>query len=299
MIDSQTNEIEINKFVSKTINSLKFFLQKNLFYIIFITIIGVVLAYLFIPYSTSYKSKVIISPNYGSVDYLYDEIELINSKINEVDLKFLEKNGISSSISKIEIKPINNIYQFVEENESNFNLLKLFAEDGDINKVSIDEKTSKNYKTHEITINSAKNLLNTHDINKLFNYLNNNKYYNDLRLLSIKNDRDRLLANKNTINLIDQVFSKSNNSNLSTDTKNLVYVNDNNQLNDLLKTKQDLIEDNEKIIKNELLSTDIIKQISKSLNVKSDSESNLKFYLILFPTTLLAIFFILRFIFKK
>ncbi|HBX62355.1 MULTISPECIES: hypothetical protein [unclassified Empedobacter] len=296
-MNSQSSEIEIGALFKNFLQKFRTFLQKNFLFIILLAALGLIVAYFINPILKNYESKVIVTPNYGSVDYLYNEIELINSKISDKDTVFLNKIGITPNINKIEIKPITNIYQFAGESESNFDLLKLFAEDGDINKVADDEKTSKNYKTHQIILTTKKSSIQTSNIDKLLKFLNKNEYYNQVRLIRIENEKQRLGINDGTIKQIDAVFSKVENSTKSEASKNLVYVNDNNQLNDLLITKRELIKENEYIKLNELLSTNIIKKISESLNVQAETKGNL--LKIILPILFIGIFLFIRLIFTK
>lgn len=296
-MNSQSSEIEIGALFKNFLQKFRTFLQKNFLFIILLAALGLIVAYFINPILKNYESKVIVTPNYGSVDYLYNEIELINSKISDKDTVFLNKIGITPNINKIEIKPITNIYQFAGESESNFDLLKLFAEDGDINKVADDEKTSKNYKTHQIILTTKKSSIQTSNIDKLLKFLNKNEYYNQVRLIRIENEKQRLGINDGTIKQIDAVFSKVENSTKSEASKNLVYVNDNNQLNDLLTTKRELIKENEYIKLNELLSTNIIKKISESLNVQAETKGNL--LKIILPILFIGIFLFIRLIFTK
>ena len=296
-MNSQSSEIEIGAFFKKAIYNFKIFLRKNILIILLLIILGIITAYLFSPLLKSYESKVIVNPNYGSVDYLYNEIDLINSKISDKDTIFLNKIGVTSNINKIEIKPIVNIYQFAGESESNFDLLKLFAEDGDINKVADDEKTSKNYKTHQIILTTKKSSVIPANIDKLLQYLNKNEYYNQVRLVKIENEKQRLGINNNTVKQIDAVFSKVEISTNTEANRNLVYVNDNNQLNDLLVTKRELTKENEYIKLNELLSTNVIKKISESLNVQTESKGSL--LKLLFPILFIGIFLFIKLIFTK
>lgn len=296
-MNSQSSEIEIGALFKNFLQKFRTFLQKNFLFIILLAALGLIVAYFINPILKNYESKVIVTPNYGSVDYLYNEIELINSKISDKDTVFLNKIGITPNINKIEIKPITNIYQFAGESESNFDLLKLFAEDGDINKVADDEKTSKNYKTHQIILTTKKSSIQTSNIDKLLKFLNKNEYYNQVRLIRIENEKQRLGINDGTIKQIDAVFSKVENSTKSEASKNLVYVNDNNQLNDLLTTKRELIKENEYIKLNELLSTNVIKKISESLNVQAETKGNL--LKIILPILFIGIFLFFRLIFTK
>jgi hypothetical protein len=70
--------------------------------------------------------QVIVAPNFKSADYLYSKIGLI-SKISEKDVLFLKSIGISI-ITKISIEPIVDVYKLISNNEQNFELLELMAQ---------------------------------------------------------------------------------------------------------------------------------------------------------------------------
>lgn len=295
-MNSQSSEIEIGLLFKKIINNFIFFLKRNLPTFLLLIVLGIGLGYLLNPLFKNYESKIIIKPNYGSVDYLYNEIELINSKITDRDSIFLNKIGITKDIKRIEIRPINNIYQFVQESDANFELLKLFAEDGDINKVAEDEATSKNYKTHQIVLRTTLPTLKSNDIDKLLAYLNNNNYYKKAKDQTINNEKVRLSLNEKTINQINSVFSKFDQPEKESN-KNLVYVNENNQINDLLITKRDLVKENEYIKLNQVLTTNIVTNISQSLNIQTESKKSL--LTIIFPILFIGIFLSFKLLFTK
>ena len=59
--------------------------------------------------------------------------------------EWLKKLGIKNTkkFGKIEIKPIVDVYKFIENNQENFDLIKLLTEDGNIDKVVENKLTSK------------------------------------------------------------------------------------------------------------------------------------------------------------
>ena len=101
--------------------------------------------------SKVYDNQIIVCPNFGSTDYLYSKIELINSKISDADTLFLKDViGLKEpkKFKKITIIPITDVYKFIDNKEQNFELIKLLAEDGDIKKIVNESLTSKNYPYH-------------------------------------------------------------------------------------------------------------------------------------------------------
>ncbi|PUU67665.1 hypothetical protein DBB36_22760, partial [Flavobacterium sp. WLB] len=117
------------------------FLIRNWIIVVTLLLFGFGLGWYFDSSKKSFQNEIVVSPNFGSVDYLYSKIDLIDSKINAGDTIFLKNVvGIShpKAIKKIEIKPISDAFKFVEDREQNFELIKLMADEGDINKILID-----------------------------------------------------------------------------------------------------------------------------------------------------------------
>lgn len=248
----------------------------------------------------SYDNKIIVTPNFGSVDYLYSKIDLIEAKILSGDTVFL-KNVVGivhpKSIERIEIKPISDAFKFVEDKEQNFELLKLMADDGDINKVLVDNVTSKNYTFHTISFTSNENVNETESVTKLLKYLNASEYFDSVQKTGYKNLEQLIAQNDTIIAQIDNVLNGFSNTikNTSRNDK-LVYYNENTQLNDIIKTKQYLATEQGKN-RLKLISTDkTIKEISSTLNIKKTKSiaGKLKFIL----PALFVFIFIFVYLFK-
>ena len=194
----------------------------------------------------SYKTQVIVTPNFGSSEYLYSQIDLIQSKIQENDLAYLKSIGIQSpeKLKKIEIKPIIDVYKFVNNNDKNFELLKLMAEDGDIKKILEENTTSKNYMYHLITFFTNSRISNSSTTQPILNSLNDNSYFKAIQESVLQSIKIKMANNEITMSQIDGILNQSSSS-PSGDQKSekLVFYNGNTQLNDVLKTKDDLIKE--------------------------------------------------------
>lgn len=293
----KNNEIDLFKLINNLYNNLIEYLRHNIIYIIILIIIGLCLGYFISPAFKKYESRILISPNFGTVDYLYNEIDLINSKIKDNDTIYLKQIGFTKPITNISIEPVNSVYQFIQENDKNYDLIKLFAEDGDINKVAEDEKTSKNYRIHEIVIISKNSIIKEYNIDKLMFILNNNKHYNEVRKIISKNNEDRISSNIKTINQINTILEKFNNDLSNNKSPNLVYFNDTNQLNDLIDTKNKLIKENEFLILEKINSNVIIKKTSQFLNIQQESKSYI--LMIIIPFILIFSFITIKIIFNN
>jgi len=271
------------------------FLKRNLLWFLGLTVVGFGIGvYLDTTYK-SYDSEIIVRPIFGSTDYLYSKIDLLESKIKENDTLFLKSIGIDKpkTLSLIEIEPVIDIYSFVNNgydknsapNSQNFELVKLLAEDSDINKIIKDKVTSKNYTSHKIHIRTKGFILDSKVIVPILNYLNQNEYFETLRKTQIQNVTFKMLKNEEVINQINDLLNEfSNSAKTNQKSEKLVYYNENTQLNEIIKTKEILLVElgNQRM---ELTSLDkFIKKISSVINIKNDNviNGNLKFVLPLF-----------------
>ena len=300
--DQEIDIFDISKSISSFIDKTNVFIFRSIHFfvrnwILVLVLVGLGFAIgLYLDTSKkSYKNQIIVTPNFGSVDYLYSKIDLIEAKILAGDTVFLKNIvGIQhpEAIKKIEIKPISDAFKFVEDKEQNFELIKLMADDGDINKVLVDNVTSKNYTLHTISFISNELTDENKFIQPLLKYLNSSEYYSAVQKIGFKNLEQLIAQNDTIIAQIDHVLNSFTNTvkNTSKNDK-LVYYNENTQLNDILKTKQYLVTEQGKN-RLKLISFDrTIKEISSTLNIKNTQSisGKLKF--------ILPVLFVLMFIF--
>lgn len=295
--DKNYQEIDLLKIVSSISKYISNFLRKHLLPVSILFIVGIVLGFLVNSKFKKYESRVLVSPSYGTVDYLYNQVDVINSKIKIKDSAYLKSIGFNTPISKITIEPVNSIYQFVQENEKNYDLVKLFAEDGDINKVAEDEKTSKNYKVHELKIHTKSPNLVDQNIDKLIVFLNKNDHFNRVKEVANKNNELKIISNNQTIAQINAVLAKFDKNISDNKSSNLVYFNDNNQLSDILGTKNSLIKENEFLELQKINSENFIKKEAQFLNIESESKSI--FYIVIFPAVLIFLYLSIKQLLKK
>jgi len=278
------------------------FLKRNLLILGILVVTGVGIGLYFDNTNKAYDSEIIVKPNFGSTDYLYSKIDLLESKIKERDTLFFKSIGIEKpkNLNLVEIEPIIDVYSFVNngydkssaQNTQNFELVKLLAEDGDINKIIKDKVTSKNYSSHKIHIRTKGYVQDDKIIVPILNYLNQNEYFESIRTTYVKNIEIKMLKNEETIAQINALlneFSNTTNSNQKSDK--LVYYNENTQLNDIIRTKEGLLVElaNQRL---ELKNVDkFIKKTSSIINIKNENVTNGNLKLVL-PS-----FFIFGFIF--
>ncbi|GAA3723277.1 hypothetical protein GCM10022422_00150 [Flavobacterium ginsengisoli] len=265
---------KINGFFESTkrsiFNAIQFFI-KNWKISAILIIVGFGIGLFLDKTQKKYDHQIIVAPNFGSIEYLYSKIDLISSKINEDDSLFLKKNvGIKkpNKLVTIEIEPVADVYNFINNKPENFELIKLMADNGDIKKIISDDITSKNYRFHSISIRTDGLIDDKEIIEPILKYLNEAEYYKKIQEAQLANVKAKMAQNEVTIAQIDGVLNEFSANANSQKSDKLVYYNENNQLNDVIRTKGDLVNE-QGSHRLELIGYDkIIKDISTTINIE-------------------------------
>ena len=269
------------------------FFKRNIIWVGILCGIGVGIGLYLDKTTKVYDNEIIVSPNFGSVDYLYAKIDLISSKINDNDTVFLkEVVGIKEpkKLKRIAIMPITDVYKFINNSDKNFEFVKLLAEDGDIKKIVNENLTSKNYPYHLISYTTNKETSDEKTVQPLLNFLNNSDYFKIIQKEYLNNVKVKMVENDSIISQINGLLNAfSSTANGSQKSDKLVYYNENSQLNEVIKTKDALVTEqgNHRI---ELVNYDkVVKDNSTTLNIKNTQAVNGKMKYIL-PLLFIAIF---------
>ena len=268
------------------------FFIKNKIIVSILLVVGIGIGLYLDKTQKNYNHQIIVTPNFGSNDYLYSKINLLNSKIKENDTNFLKENGFVNveAIKTIEVEPIIDVYQFTAINPQNFELLRLMSEDGDLNKIIKDEITSKNYPFHQLLINSTEKVTDKGFINPLLSYLNISDYFLKVQKEKIHITNVKMNENDSIIKQIDDVLNSfKNNLNKNERSSNLVYFNENTQLNDIIKTKNDLIAEQGSLRLDLINYEKIIKEVSIVTNIQNTKSINGKMKFVM-PVALILLF---------
>ncbi|MFY7988356.1 MAG: hypothetical protein ACOVNP_05685 [Flavobacterium sp.] len=278
--NSQDQEIDlgqigtgIKSFLSNCLNTFFdfiFFIKKKIIIIGLLFIIGVIAGVL-LDKNHSYIQKMVLIPNFGSNEYLYNKISLLESKLKEEDKAFFKQIGINDieGIGKIEIKPINGIYSFInsKDNALNFEFIKLMAEDGNIEKIIKEDITSKNYYQHELVINTSKPFKRSELIDPILNFLQDSDHFDKLKTIYQNNVKTKIEINNQLINQIDGlILSFSQNK-----PSGSVTISENSGINDIINKKDELIKENQYKLLNSVEYDKIIKDQSIVANQINNS----------------------------
>jgi len=299
--NSQDQEIDlgsvakgIKNFFQGIINSVFdfiFFLKKKILLVISLFVIGLVLGY-FLYKSSSYTQDILVMPNFGSNEYLYKKIDFLNSRIIENDTAFFNSIGVSNSeiIGKIEIKAVNGVFQFVnqgDENKQNFELIKLMAEDGNIEEIVKDVAISKNYYLHNITFKTKEKISQKNVIDPVLNYLQDNDFYKKQQKIYQKNIDNKIKFNDSLIVQIDKLIL-----NLSNNKGGNISFSEEKGISELINKKDLLIKETQNLFLNQSLFEEIIKTQNVSINNLNTKGLNHKMKLFL-PILFIILYVIL------
>ena len=287
---SQEQEIDlsqIGKSISKAFQNvtnkcfdLLFFIQKKIIIVGALFILGVGLG-IYLDKEPNYTNDIVVIPNFGSNEYLYNKVNLISLKLKEKDEAFFKAIGISNikDFNSIDIQPITGIYNFInsESQKENFELIKLMAENGDIEKIIQDNVTSKNYYLHGINIKTTIAYEKKDLIEPILKYLQQTDFFTKLQKVYQSNLVEKVEANKLLIAQIDQIIlSLTQNK-----TGGGVTISQDSGLSELITKKDQLIYENQTLAIHKLEYDKVIKDQTISLNQMNTKGVNNKMKIIL------------------
>lgn len=293
------------KSILKSIFDIFRFYYKHKYILIALIVIGGVSGYFYEQISEkTYQNDLLVTPNFGSSDYLYTKIETLDKKLAQKDTVFLRETfGVNYNLVKsVEINPVVDIYSFVSRNATNQKLFELlFEEEGSIEFIE-NPINSRNFKYHHLLLSIKGEDYHEELSDGLMSFVNNNQYFNDLKKLSLENLDLQLKENKVIVNQIDSIIEYSKNRNSLTLGSNMLSFSDNKGLDDLLTKKNGLIirqEDLQKAIVNQ---DQIVKVVDANYKILDKEDFFKKNKVIVFPLLLVllySVFFLLRYFSRK
>lgn len=253
------------------INELLFFLIKKAKIIVPLFIIGFVFGTYLDSKPTAYKHEVIVYPNFESIDYLNSKIEFINSKIKLRDTLFLESLKIDKKLklSSIKVIPIADPFLMIEEKREYLDLIKLLAETSDMDKILSSEIVTRKFKSHKIEFVTGEKInKNNMVIEEILHYLNDNEYFEALREQEVKNIQNSI-AEYDVMNIqANEVLKSINNRNSEVKRNDNISINSEHiSYNEVLRVKESLIENKNKMALDLVLYDKTIKDIQTAKNL--------------------------------
>jgi hypothetical protein len=283
------------------INTLLFriirFFIKNAIVVAVLVIVGVGLGKYLDSTHKVYDNRIIVSPNFESSDYLYSKIDFLASKIEVQDMLFLKSIGIQnpSQITSIAVEPVVNVNDLVNEEDKEFQLLELIKENEGFKSIVKDTTLRKYYNYHTIKINANGTIVEKNTIDPILNFLNTSTYYDTFKKINSQNIQNNINSKEATILQIDRIlnqFSSGNEGHFG--NEKLVYYNENLNLDEVIKTKDSLSGQIDKLKIEQYNMSKTIKEMGMVLNVKSNKKLKGKLIFML-PISFVGLFIFFSF----
>ncbi len=252
------------------------------------------------------SSTLIIQTNFKSTNYVYESLSLLRDKSIQGDSAFLVKNNFKyedREILGIAIEPVVNILEILENPRSyNRNLNEFLAQTDFVDDLLLSEVFFNEYKYHRLVIYTTP-YGNESTLKKVIEYLNNNKLYNDTKVIAIKDTKAKIAANKKTIDLIDGILENSAKAIKGSEPESgQITFNAQNYTNlaDLVDGKTDLLEENEDLNRELLKYNNVVQLVNTPSTVPITSLKHKK--RLLLPIVLIFLycfFFFIKEMFTK
>jgi hypothetical protein len=277
------------------------FVKKHIVILITLFVIGAGVGTYLDREAKQYLQKVYVIPNFNSIDYLYEQVERIESKLKKNDKEFVKSLGIKNPelLTSIEIEPVVDIYDFLtqagsaaEHEQSKVELFRIISDNADVNKVITEKVTSRNYRYHLITIGTSKEVERDEVVDPLLNMLNSNPYLLQVQKECIVNLHNKVKENDSIINQINKVI-KGYSLQGGAASPSMLYYNNNTDITELLNLKNGLVNENGNSRITEIDFQKIIKDIAvvSNINEKVPFVTKLK---VVLPLLLIGMFLVFK-----
>ncbi len=248
-----------------------------------------------------YENKIIVIPNFESVDYLYEQAISLNQKHQVGDSTTLKSifSDNFKNFKGLKVEPYVDIYDFVSASRENVEIFKVFAQNHDLAEYIKDVTNSKYYKYHLIKFRASGKQSSEEIKDSLISYFNKNQHFKDYREIFKENTIFSIQENKEMINQIDSIVAASFKLKLNDVPNQSFFMNDNSNLNGLIHTKKMLVEDRLNLLLRQNDEVSTVKEVSSSFNLMEEGKIKVPnkikyplYYLILFGLFFIAFKFI-------
>ena len=217
------------------------FVKRYFFILLSLLVIGSVLGYYLDKYlPDDVENSVLVAPNFGSVDYLYQSVK------NRSFLGKLDKEEIklAKSIEEIEIEPIDDLYNMIQNNQSSLEVFSILSNKGsDIDKITSNYLTSKNYRYHQINFITKGDANVAAIADMIVSKLNSNRaYFEERSVIEIENLNLKKEEYIKTLNQLNAVLDRLGTSSAIEMHKEL-SINDYSSSVDLIAAKYRVLDE--------------------------------------------------------
>lgn len=276
------------------------FFKKTWYIFAGLIIFGVVLGYFLDPSGKDYSqsSSSLLRINFQAVDFIYGEIDLINTMLDQKDTLFIENLGLdidSTNIIRLKLSPIVNFKDVVDNYGGNKEYIAGLLKNVEIVEEYAD-MFSPDFKYHNLNIVLSKNGTKE-DIYKIISYLNSNPLIGEVRDQSLKEMNDRITNNDKIIVQINQILETHNKdeSFTASSTSNGVYIIDKDVNFDELINRKVILQRENGRLKNLLIySKEIVLSVNSTNLIKNLGILSIK--IIFYPILFVVLFLLFAFV---
>ncbi|RAV29388.1 hypothetical protein [Sinomicrobium soli] len=251
---------------------------------------------------SSYKSEVVVVPNFGSADYLYSGIQEIETKRQGGDISFLKGMGleISGGFNGITVEPVVDIYGFLEDTDrlEAFKALK-----GDM-AMAKNPEMAVNYRYHRITIRTGRKNDAKEIVSAVLRFLNSNEYYRQVGDSLKKNMISRLETSREAALYVNDILrAQGSNTGGTLDPGSTAVVLRSEPTAasaELVDAQQELFKTIDKLSISAVDADKVVKEVSQRLDIPQRGIITTRKWM--FPLTVFIVFsgiFLLIFLFRR
>lgn len=216
-----------------------------------------------------YNNKLIIIPNFQSVDYLYDKVDAINSKIKIGDSVYLKSivGQRYRELKSIKLEPIVDIYNFLSNKDNrNFEVFRALTEKKDISEFLEDMSTSKYYKYHHMDILIKGDTSSEKIVKDLIAFLNQNEHFAEYQDIFKNSNQLEISEHYKMLAQVDSLVSSS--SAVSGSNANIA-INNTTNLFSLIQQKREILKEIVKLKMQQVDYSAPIREVSANYNLET------------------------------
>ena len=263
--------------------------------LLIIAIIGFAVGYLLTDNEkqNAKEANILVKVNFDAGNYVYDAIELINSKITSEDLSFFNLEMMlddTEVIDMISITPVVDIKDIMEKDINANEIRALFENLEYEDNFSVTQGFRSDYDYHLIKLNVSDNS-SISTVGKVIDYFNRNPLFAELKDRNLQRISSVIYDNEETINQIDKIIDYYS-SQKEINTAQFYIDNKDINPNELIKTKVNLQKENEEL-KNESLISKQTVMIINDTNVLIEDKSLSSNLMIYYPILFLGLYILI------
>lgn len=249
------------------------FCLKNFIIILALVIVGLALGYYLDNFrEQTYKHEIIVVPNFNSTSYLYNSIENMDFE--------------GTRVSKAEVEPIIDIYQFIQERYQNLEIAKYMSENNiQIDKFKEKSDVEKLYRYHLLTIYTKGEDVSGKIVDKLLSDLNNDNYFLERQKVEVASLQFLIEEIERSIASINNILNKLGNQGTTSSDLNIEMYS---EINNLINSKKGSVDELNRLKVYQLEQSKVIYDSARVINIKNSSVPNM----ILLPIVLFLIFIV-------